>query len=333
MKSPITGKELMLMREMRSLSFRKEEFEVVYHYYLCVDSKQQFEDDKLAELNIGQVYNHYREKHNIPFPDQIIEIRKKYGVSARKMSEILGFGVNTYSNYENGEIPSRANANLILLIDKPDEFGMLANQSGLLNDKLEKIIHKINLQDKISLLENSKMDYLEKIYTRNPLSSKTGYQVFNPVKTYQTILFFAEKLSPWKTKMNKLLFMIDFSHYKNYGRSITGLEYRAISYGPVPKDYATLFDLCCKRGYVEIVIEEVNDDFTGERLIPQGKMAFDHSLFSNSELEIINLVAEKFKKVTLSQLKEMSHEEKGWIDNYKERKLIDYRYGFDLIHA
>lgn len=71
MKSPITGSEMILQKEKRTLSFRKEEFEVEYHYYLCTDSKEQFEDDQLADLNVTQVYNQYRERLKLPFPDEI----------------------------------------------------------------------------------------------------------------------------------------------------------------------------------------------------------------------------------------------------------------------
>jgi hypothetical protein len=36
------------------------------------------------------------------------------------------------------------------------------------------------------------------------------------------------------TKMNKLLFYIDFLSYRQRGIAITGLCFRAIDFGPVP---------------------------------------------------------------------------------------------------
>ena len=106
MKSPITGKEMKLTKERRSMDFRKETFEIVFHYYKCVDSGEQFTTTVLDEVNMNQVYNQYRDKFNIPFPDEIIRIKEKYGLSAAKMSEILGFGVNSYRQYEAGEMPN-----------------------------------------------------------------------------------------------------------------------------------------------------------------------------------------------------------------------------------
>src|SRR5690606_33005758 len=102
MKSPITGKEMKLIKEKRSMSFRKEQFEVIFHYFKCADSGEQFTTTEFDEVNMNQLYNQYRDKFNIPFPAEIIKIREKYGLPASKMSVILGFGINSYRQYENG---------------------------------------------------------------------------------------------------------------------------------------------------------------------------------------------------------------------------------------
>src|SRR6266516_22227 len=94
MKSPVTGKEMQLQRELTTLPFRKEEFSIVYHFYLCKDSGERFTDEKLDTINQIQVHNQYREKYGIPFPEEIKSVREKYKVSASKISEILGFGAN-----------------------------------------------------------------------------------------------------------------------------------------------------------------------------------------------------------------------------------------------
>ena len=146
MKSPITGKDMTLMKEVRSLDFRKEPFPIVYHYYLCRDSGDQFTTTDIDELNMTQLYNQYREKHNLPFPKEIKEIREKYGLPATKMSEILGFGINSYRNYENGEVPSQANARLIQIASDPSKFKDLVELSDVLGEKQkDKLIKRIDL--------------------------------------------------------------------------------------------------------------------------------------------------------------------------------------------
>ena len=135
MKSPFTGNEVILIKEKKHLIFRKEEFTYTHHSYLCVDSEESFTDTELDTLNLNQVYNQYLDKYNLPFPEEIISIRKKYNLPANKMSLSLGFGVNTYRNYENGEVPSLANAKLIQLAKNPKSFKLLVEESqGVFGD-------------------------------------------------------------------------------------------------------------------------------------------------------------------------------------------------------
>jgi len=123
MKSPFTGKEMSIIIRSEDLSFRKDSFNVIYPCYYCDNSKQYFTTTEFDTIKMKQVYNQYRDKYNLPFPEEIKEIRAKYGVSATKMSEILGFGANSYRNYENGEVPNQSNANLIQLANDPIKFG------------------------------------------------------------------------------------------------------------------------------------------------------------------------------------------------------------------
>lgn len=145
MKSPFTDEEMSLQTEIRILTFRKENFEVEYHYFLCEDTQEQFTTTELDEVNISQCYNQYREKYTIPFPNQITKIREKYGINAAKMSEILGMEANCYRNYEQGEVPSVANGRLILVAGDPKEFQRFLEASrGVLADKdYEKIRRKV----------------------------------------------------------------------------------------------------------------------------------------------------------------------------------------------
>lgn len=146
MKSPITGKEMKLIKERRSMDFRKETFEVVFHYYKCEESGEQFTTTSMDEVNMNQVYHQYRDRFNIPFPDEITRIREKYGLSAAKMSEILGFGVNSYRQYEAGEMPSIANAKLIQMAEDPKTFIGMVELGGTLDEKVKaKYLHKAQL--------------------------------------------------------------------------------------------------------------------------------------------------------------------------------------------
>ena len=111
--------------ETRKLTFRKELFGVQFQYYLCEETGAEFTDEGMEMANINQVYNRYRDKYGIPLPEEIIGIRKKYGLAASEMSAILGFGANEYRNYEVGEIPSISKGRLNQLAKSPIELKKL----------------------------------------------------------------------------------------------------------------------------------------------------------------------------------------------------------------
>ncbi|MEJ7677718.1 MAG: hypothetical protein WKG06_07595 [Segetibacter sp.] len=73
MKSPFTGGKVHLEKEWRSLDYRKEAFEVMYHYYVCEDTGEHFTTNEIDTLNLIQVHNRYRSKYGIPFIDEIKE--------------------------------------------------------------------------------------------------------------------------------------------------------------------------------------------------------------------------------------------------------------------
>jgi len=63
MKSPFTGGATKLKNELRVIEYRNDKFEVIYHYYLCVDSVEQFTTTAIDTLNVNRVYNKYQEKY------------------------------------------------------------------------------------------------------------------------------------------------------------------------------------------------------------------------------------------------------------------------------
>lgn len=145
------------------------------------------------------------------------------------------------------------------------------------------------------------------------------------------VVFFTEKLEPWKTKLNKLLFYADFLFYKNTGGSISGARYRAINMGPVPNNFNSIFEYMANCNDIDICITEFPDGHTGDQFKSNPERKFNPELFNEFELQVLNQVAEKFKNTTTSQIIDISHQESAWKENFKNGKnLIDYNYSFDL---
>jgi putative zinc finger/helix-turn-helix YgiT family protein len=332
MNSPITGKPMKLIKESSSkLTFRKEEFVITYHYYLCEDSGEQFTTDELDLINQIQVHNKYREMYGIPFPEEIKEIRNKYKVSANKISEILGMGANTYRLYEDGEIPSVSNGRLILAIKHPKDFIKQVEASAhLLGEKeLKKYIDTAN-----TLLDADKKNHWDILFTKHIFAYErpnefTGYSVPDLNKIAQIINYFTQKKDVFKTKLNKLLFYADFGYYKHSGFSMTGITYRAIQMGPVPSEYYKMYGKLCDDELIAIKHVQFVDGNYGEAIV--GAQEFDDSLFSDVEKNILEQVSKNFLELNTNEIINKSHEEQAWISNEGSKELISYqKFAFDL---
>ena len=331
MKSPITGKEMVLKRERVSLTFRKEEYFFRSHFYLCGDSGEQFTSTELDELNLLQVHNQYRDQHNLPFPNEIKEIRKKYELPATKMSEILGLGINSYRNYEHGEVPSNSNGRLIQMVNDPNKFKDIVDLCDTLSEKerskLKSRIRRLIQQSVENVFSINMEGYL--LGSKLP-DSLTGYVKPDFLKLTEMVKFFAERIEPWKTVLNKLLFYADFLAYRSNCYSMSGVRYRAIKMGPVPNNYNSIYDFMYNNKQVDLINVPFSESIFGFKFKKAEGQEFNPKLFGPSEIGILELVCSTFSKMNTNQVIEFSHNEKAWIENENERKLIDYNYAFDI---
>ena len=320
-----------LQKENRILKYRKEDFNVIEHFYKCNSCNEEFTTTESDTVTLLQAHNQYREKHHIPFPEEIMEIRDNYELSAKKMSEVLGLGVNGYSNYEKGEIPKPAIGNLISTSSNPIVFKtMVIKAEEMFSDNsYEKVLNRLN-----SLIDNDKK--AEPFYYRINLydtpNTFTGFRKPNKERIGNILMCFIQKGNENfndKLKLNKLLFYSDFYSYSLYGQSITGLSYRAIDYGPVPTFYDNLYTFFENENLIESKWIKAPNNSAKEVFITKGK--FDRSIFSENEILILEMIAEKFKDSSSWDLVDLSHTEKGWIDLNAQKEVLNYqKYAFEL---
>ena len=71
MKSPFTGGPVYLVEDTEVQDFRKERYTVHVRYYECKDTGEQFTTEEQDEQLCNELYNQYRVRHGIPFPDEI----------------------------------------------------------------------------------------------------------------------------------------------------------------------------------------------------------------------------------------------------------------------
>jgi uncharacterized phage-associated protein len=130
-------------------------------------------------------------------------------------------------------------------------------------------------------------------------------------KLINAIVFFARNTRHCgKVKLFKLLYLLDFSHFRETGRSVTGLDYLAWKMGPVPLDVVQEWDQpeADLNAAVEIVPEKVIDH---TRLLVRPKVEFDDSPFSKRELRIMTELAERYRDDLSQQMVNATHLEHG----------------------
>lgn len=113
-------------------------------------------------------------------------------------------------------------------------------------------------------------------------------------------------------KLFKLLHFLDFEHYRQTGRSVTGLEYEAWRMGPVPDDLwreikAPPDDLLKVFDIVEHRKSD-SDELSRREFKLKGKFSGRH--FSKRELAIMERLAFYFKDLRADQISRFSHTKK-----------------------
>jgi len=328
---PYCDGQATLKRSNRELTYRKELFNVMEHFYKCEKCTNDFTTTETDTISVLQAHNQYREKHSIPFPEEIISIREKYGLSAAKMSEVLGLGINGYAIYERGEIPTNAIGNLIYSAANPEVFKSMLEKTQPLFSKniFENVLNNVNnLKEE---LRKSPPFYFINLY--NEPKAFTGYKRIDIDKVKHLFIAFLSNCTVEfndRLKLNKLLFYADFLNYKETGFSLTGLSYRAIQYGPVPACYDNIF------AYLEneriIYAEWIKEPDNSAREIFKTEFSIDSSIFTSDEQNVIDIICKNFKDSSPWSLVDLSHKEKAWIDLQAAKELINYQeYAFDLI--
>lgn len=330
MNSPFNKKPMLLKHEEVEFKFRKEPFKIWYHFYECTQTNERFTNEHLDTINMNQVYNQYREKYGIPFPEEIIAIREKYGVSAAKMSEILGLGANTYRLYESGEMPSVANGRLIGSIASPDSFisQVIASSHLLMEKDTQKLILAANNLKEKELTNFWEKMFEEKIFNDHKPCADNGYKIPDLEKISQVIEHFSSRTELYKTKLNKLLFYVDFLMYKRTACSMTGITYKAIPFGPVPAQYDKMYIKLCDDKEIEINTVYFSDGNYGEQI---KSLKNNKRTFSEAESEVLTTIADKLCDKNTKEIVDISHLESAWKENKPKNLTINYqKYAFDL---
>jgi uncharacterized phage-associated protein len=130
-------------------------------------------------------------------------------------------------------------------------------------------------------------------------------------KLINAVVYFASNTRHCgKVKLFKLLYLLDFTHFRETGRSVTGLDYRAWKMGPVPLELMQEWEELESdmADAIDIVPEKVID-FIRELVV--SKVSFDDSLFTRRELRLMHDLSTQFVDELTKPLIGFTHEDRG----------------------
>lgn len=158
---------------------------------------------------------------------------------------------------------------------------------------------------------------------------QTQTPVYSEAKQKNIILYFLHHINNaylGKTKLMKLLYYADFEFYEQQKRSITGDQYLAMNFGPVPRNAENL--LKKMETAEEILIKTgILGSYEQVKYYPNAAPAMD--IFDKSELEHIENITKRFEHWTASQMSNQTHEEYPW-KTTQWGEVIDYNLALSL---
>jgi uncharacterized phage-associated protein len=149
-------------------------------------------------------------------------------------------------------------------------------------------------------------------------------------KLINAIIYFAKNTKYCgKTKLLKLLYFLDFRHFKQTGKSVTGMEYDAWEMGPVPKDLFIELTENMKSDLKRAIQDLPKEGF--QKIRPKKK--FDPQYFTNREMKLLEELAFIFKDAKANDMIEVAHlKNEPWDRTLKEKgefQKIDYLLAID----
>lgn len=317
---------MRVVYEPDTMEYRGEKYDCIYISFRDDDTNDSFTTTESDSVWYNQVTNQYRERHGIPYVDEIVALRERYGVSAAKMSLILGFGTNQYRMYEDGEVPSESNGKMIRTAANPRVFlDLVQGSRHLLSQKeYDKICSHVE-----DIIAHSN-EYREEQYTlrrlyRTERGLANGFAPQSSLRLRNLLLYLLGQMGDtFQTKMNKVLFYLDFLSYRERGMAISGLAYKAIDFGPVPQRWDRVYSSFDEVDLVPCIVHEQ------ESVALTARAVADMSAFTETERTIIDAVCTRLGTLTAHDISQLSHKEPAWERHLQQQETIPYTEAFSL---
>ena len=153
---------------------------------------------------------------------------------------------------------------------------------------------------------------------------------FNKTKYENAILYFTKHCNNkflGQTKLNKLMYYLDFISYRDRGQSVTADNYVHKEYGPVPEKIDELLVSLTQEGKLAVTYEYIRDDVY--RSVFAKVTEPDMSVFDPYEQKLLENICTEFISWSTDKIVSQTHLESPWFYS-KPYELVDYDYAADI---
>lgn len=153
----------------------------------------------------------------------------------------------------------------------------------------------------------------------------------NRNRLINAVVFFAENTRHCgKIKLFKLLYLLDFEHFRQTGKSVTGFDYQAWKFGPVPVELMEEWeDMSDDLAHAVHIEPEPVFDHVRQTVRVNEKVRFDADDFTPRQLRIMNKLVERYRDTFSPSMIDVTHEQNGawdkvWCGGQGAHKVIPY---------
>jgi len=128
------------------------------------------------------------------------------------------------------------------------------------------------------------------------------------------------------TKLNKLLYYLDFINYRDRKKSVTGDFYIHNHYGPTSANINSILSEMKDDGEIEATEEAFRDSHVKSFIQKKNP---DESVFTSDEKKLLKSVCEEFLDWSTDKIVEQTHLEAPWFYS-KPFEKVNYDYSSDI---
>lgn len=130
------------------------------------------------------------------------------------------------------------------------------------------------------------------------------------------------------TKLNKLLYYLDFIYFRDHKKSVTGDTYIHEGYGPVPARIDEILAKLKSEGTIDTESVPYNDtEMINFQLKDDSKL--NESVFSQEQKKLLKQICDEFGNWPTEKIVAQTHLEAPWFYS-KPYEIVDYAYARDI---